>query len=562
MKNINKIIFENYKCFKNKICIDEIKPINIIIGRNNIGKSSLLDIIEFINDPEKHWKNLEIRIFLEKKLEDSEIKRVFHKGSYGGGVIGDQYEFGKQFVGNNFTYMLGVTKNSTSYSRTKTYVSELQTPEVFDNKLNGFWSLLASVQPNETKIIKRIFAERNVVPEKENNSMSVDGNGSGITTIISNYLNKAIYDEDKIKKDLLKKLNEIMGMDANFTEITTQQVEETNNDIKWEIFLHEETKGRIALSRSGSGLKTILMILVYTILFPDVEKKKLEEYIFLFEELENNLHPALERRLLKYLGEIAEKGATIFLTTHSSTTLDCFQNSENVQIYHLSKSEEGMKLSKMSNLLGKRNCLDDLGIKASEILQSNGIIWVEGPSDRIYINKWIELWSSGKFREGLDYQCVFYGGRLLANVTFNGDNDEEIFKLFNVNRNSVMLIDSDKTSADKLINSTKQRIKDEYEANNQFCWITPGKEIENYVPKEIIDKYCESDENSAFEQYDKITDYLDARKAGEGEKFKDNKIKYAQLYVQDMTLDNMMGILDLDEKMKKLIKEIEKWNEA
>ena len=478
-----------------------------------------------------------------------------------GGVIGDQYEFGKQFVGKNFTYMLGVTKNSTSYSRTKTYVSELQTTEVFDNKLNGFWSLLASVQPNETKIIKRIFAERNVVPEKENNSMSVDGNGSGITTIISNYLNKAIYDEDKIKKDLLKKLNEIMGKDANFTEITTQQVEETNNDIKWEIFLYEESKGRIALSRSGSGLKTILMILVYTILFPDVEKKKLEEYIFLFEELENNLHPALERRLLKYLGEIVEKGATIFLTTHSSTTLDCFQNSENVQIYHLSKSEEEMKLSKMSNLLGKRKCLDDLGIKASEILQSNGIIWVEGPSDRIYINKWIELWSGGKLREGLDYQCVFYGGRLLANVTFDEENDEEIFKLFNVNRNSVMLIDSDKTVADKLINSTKQRIKDEYEANNQFCWITQGKEIENYVPKEIIDKYCESDENSEFGQYDKITDYLDAKKAGEGEKFKDNKIKYAQLYVQDMTLDNMMGILDLDEKMKKLIKEIEKWNE-
>ena len=85
MKTINKIIFENYKCFKNKICIDEIKPINIIIGRNNIGKSSLLDIIEFINDLEKHWKNSETRIFLEKKLEDSEIKRVFHKGSYGGG---------------------------------------------------------------------------------------------------------------------------------------------------------------------------------------------------------------------------------------------------------------------------------------------------------------------------------------------------------------------------------------------------------------------------------------------------------------------------------------------
>ncbi len=560
MNNINKIIFENYKCFKNRICIDEIKPINIIIGRNNIGKSSLLDIIEFINDPEKHWKNSKTRIFLEKCLQDSEIKRIFSE-SHSGGIIGKNfYEFGKTFIGKPFAYEIKCKKYSESFSIDKTYINELQIEELYDSKFDSFWSLLANAQPNECKIIKRIFAERNVVPEKENGSMTVDGNGSGITTIISNYLNKAKYNENKVKKDLLKNLNKIMGKDATFIEITTQQVEETDGDIKWEIFLHEEEKGRVALSRSGSGLKTILMILVYTILFPDVEKKELKDYIFLFEELENNLHPALERRLLRYLEEISAKGATIFLTTHSSTTLDCFQNSSDVQIYHLAKIEDGMQLTKMSNLLGKRNCLDDLGIKASEILQSNGIIWVEGPSDRIYINKWIELWSGGKFREGLDYQCVFYGGRLLANITFDEENDDEIFKLFNVNRNSVMLIDSDKTYISKPINNTKKRIRLEYEANNQFCWITQGKEIENYVPKEIIDGHCISTKNPDFGQYDKITDYLNSKKSGEGEKFKDNKIKYAQLYIQDMTYDNMSGILDLDEKMKRLISEIEKWN--
>lgn len=31
--------------------------------------------------------------------------------------------------------------------------------------------------------------------------------------------------------------------------------------------------------------------------------------------------------------------------------------------------------------------LDDLGFKASDLLQSNCVIWVEGPSDRIYIKK-------------------------------------------------------------------------------------------------------------------------------------------------------------------------------
>jgi hypothetical protein len=35
--------------------------------------------------------------------------------------------------------------------------------------------------------------------------------------------------------------------------------------------------------------------------------------------------------------------------------------------------------------------LDDLGIDASDLLQARSVIWVEGPSDRIYIYRWLAL---------------------------------------------------------------------------------------------------------------------------------------------------------------------------
>lgn len=187
--------------------------------------------------------------------------------------------------------------------------------------------------------------------------------------------------------------------------------------------------------------------------------KELANYIFLFEELENNLHPSLERRVLKYIDEISQKGAIIFLTTHSNTVLDSFQNSDNVQMYHVRKENKLIQIKTLNNIIGKKGCLDDLGIKASDILQSNGIIWVEGPSDRIYINKWIELWSNGRYKEGMNYQCVFYGGRLLSNTTFEEDNIENLVNLMNVNKNSIILIDSDKTSKSKPINNTKKGYK-------------------------------------------------------------------------------------------------------
>lgn len=564
MLDLNKIIFEGYKCFKNETIIQNIKPINIVIGKNNIGKSSLLDIIEIINNPQQLWNNRNIKIYIEKNLKDSEIEREFGKTTFGGGIPTHyHYDFGKNYIGENFRFEL-YPKNylSSVILDTKAVSNITEVNKKFDGRYKSYWDELATKIEYKNKITKRIYAERNIKPEKETSTMEISGYGDGVTSVINNYLNKAKYNENKIRKQLLEKLNEIMGMDAHFTEITTQQIEFGKDDIRWEIFLREEDKGRIALSKSGSGLKTILMVLVYTILIPDIERKNLSEYIFLFEELENNLHPSLERRLLKYIEEISRKDATIFLTTHSNTVLDSFQNNDNVQMYHVKKENDTLQVMPLDNILGKKGCLDDLGIKASDILQSNGIIWVEGPSDRIYINKWIDLWSNGKYKEGMNYQCVFYGGRLLSNTTFEEENIDNLINLMNVNKNSIILIDSDKTYPSKPINDTKRRIQQEYENNNQLCWITKGKEIENYVPKQILDMLYEQKVDEEFQQYTTIDTFLNKYKENEGEKFKRSKIKYAQQYVEKMTIDNMRDVLDIDSNMKKVIKEIEKWNKT
>ena len=549
MLNIKNIIFKNYKCFKNETRLDDIKPINVIIGKNNIGKSSVLDIIELMNSGRILLMNYNTEISIEKEIEQNELDSTF--GSYA-------YKY-EELNSKIFKVKLRYKHNLDENNNIE-YQSNIEYDSFFKPNLQHYWNRLAQNINCSSKVTKRIFAERNVKSEKENSSLEITGYGDGLTTIINNFLNKSKLVEEKVREVLRNKLNEIMGDDANFTEIVTQQVEYAKDDIRWEIFLREENKGRIALSQSGSGLKTILMVLVFTILVPEIEKKKLSEYIFLFEELENNLHPSLERRLLKYIEEIANSGATIFLTTHSSKALDCLQNNDNVQIYNVLKENDSIKIVTLDSLTGKRGCLDDLGIKASDILQSNGIIWVEGPSDRIYINKWIELWSNGRVREGMDYQCVFYGGRLLANTTFDDENSEDIINLINVNRNSAILIDSDKRNEEDNINSTKTRILQEFEENNQFAWITDGKEIENYIPKDIINEVCGISNQGELNKYEPIDIMLERNEAGKGNRFKLNKNIYARKFVEKMTNENMVSILDLNEKMQELIKVIESWN--
>ena len=548
MLNINNIVFKKYKCFKEETRLNDIKSINVIIGKNNIGKSSVLDIIECCNNPELFLKNSRTEIILEKNITDDDLNKAQ-------GRLKDRYT---ELIGKKFLVNIS-TKTLYSGNISMNYEWAQENDGYFRSDLQSWKKMIDNINI-KSKIIKRIFAERNINPESESSSMKITGYGDGITTIISNFLNKSKYAEDKVRDELRNKLNEIMGNDANFTEIVAQQVEYAKDDIRWEIFLREEKKGRIALSQSGSGLKTILMVLVFTILIPEIERKEISDYIFLFEELENNLHPSLERRLLKYIEEIANKGATIFLTTHSSKSLDCLQNNDKAQIYNVLKENDIVKIVALDSITGKRGCLDDLGIKASDILQSNGIIWLEGPSDRIYINKWIELWGDNKFREGMDYQCVFYGGRLLSNTTFDDENPEDIIKLININRNSLILIDSDKLNEDHELNETKKRILNEFTTNNQFAWVTDGKEIENYIPKDIINEVCEISEHGEIDKYEPIGNLLERNDAGKGEKFKANKISYARKFAEKMSLEKMQYILDLDEKMKNLISVIEEWN--
>lgn len=449
--DIKNIVFENYKCFKHAE-ISNLQPINIIIGKNNIGKSSILDILEMIYSKRPTYQTT---IIADKELSEMDIRRTFKEDTYGGGIPGNNhYEFGKKFIGKNFKIKI---KNDSRNASNESYDFF---DDIYSEQHKTYWRRLGTEIYYERKIPKRILAERNIFPEIENEKMDVDSNGNGITTIISNYLNKNEYDEDLVRHTLLNKLNEIMGDDANFTEIVTQQIK-NNGTTKWEIFLREEDKGRIALSESGSGLKTILMVLVYTILIPDVEKKKISDYIFMFEELENNLHPSLQRRLLKYIEDLSTNGATFFLTTHSNIMLDTFQNNELVNILHVQKIDGKSIIVNSSDNIQKNNILDDLGLRASDLLQSNGIIWVEGPSDRIYLNKWIQLWSNNTLKEGKDYQCVFYGGRLLSNITLDKKLEDDLVNLINVNRNSIVIIDSDKKSSHSPINSTKRRIKEE-----------------------------------------------------------------------------------------------------
>lgn len=309
-----------------------------------------------------------------------------------------------------------------------------------------------------------------------------------------------------------------------------------------------------------------MLLLVHVI--PHIEKYSNGKYVFAFEELENNIHPSLQRRLLIYLRKVSiDTGCLFFLTTHSNVIIDLFNRDRHAQIIHIINNGEEAKTKTVKTYIEHKGVLDDLDVKASDLLQSNGIVWVEGPSDRIYFNRWIEIWTDGELCEGAHYQCVLYGGKLLSHFTanspdvknYNGENDW--IEIFKVNRNAILLIDSDKKNESQEINSTKKRLLEEIKNdNNGYGWLTLGREIENYIPLEAIKDFYKVQQISNIDQFEYFFDFIDRIENGRGKYYSERKPLLAGEICPFLTKENIRNTLDLEEKLNKVCQIIRNWN--
>jgi putative ATP-dependent endonuclease of OLD family len=554
---------KNYKCFKEETGFDYIRRVNLIIGRNNAGKSSLLDLIEIVVTKKYEverstWRdNQRPQIIFEAVISEKVTSQVFRSNTSGGVISGNHGTYGENYVGR----ILKWTKsgNGNNNAALLDCNDEGINPPL-DNTGDYAQSLPNRMPiPLEGKTFRRLFAERDILPElAESQNITIGNNGSGLTNAIQSFINSSNLPSDLVETSILDALNSIFAHDAVFTDIVCQLHEDNN----WEIYLEEEFKGRIALSQSGSGLKTVMSVLACLILVPHLEGKPLSQYVFGFEELENNIHPALLRRLNDYIYNAAiEHDFLYVLTTHSNVLIDQFSKQSDAQIIHVTHVDSVATCATANTYIENNGILDDLDVRASDLLQANGIIWVEGPSDRIYLNKWISLWSDGELKEGTHYQIIFYGGRLLSHLNAEAPEDVEAgISILNTNRNAIMLIDSDKRTQQAPINQTKQRIRDEFAAMKAHCWVTKGKEIENYIPATVVDAFWSVADSFQVDRYESFFEYLDNIVIGEGVKYNAKKPLLAEKLTPHMTIENLTEVLDLNENMGLVCDAIRSWN--
>jgi len=548
--NITKIVVKNFRSF-DKEGIELVSPdkINLLIGKNNCGKSNVLRFLNLLGSRELHnsFNNFDYGVergFSELPITVDDHRNYSEKTPFQFSVYLepsknlkdltlDKINLDKIYV----TYELWKTNNGYSLKSIDSFVSQISENEIriFEEanmRLRGGSSGGTIVQARE-RVARTLRVTSEVVfPRVE-------------------YLSE--FRKPTENKPLRVKLNEIVNPDyrhqenlkkkellcSYFKNVFDFEVDVKIPDLDKEIELTINGK-QTPLSSLGSGLQEIVLI-AFTIVTTDAE-------IICIDEPELHLHPGAQRELLYLASEIKDK--VFFFATHSNHFLD--YEVPNKKVYQLTKDGDHTKISLASTQENYIDVLDDLGIRASEIYQTNGIIWVEGPSDRVYIKKWIELLEPD-FKEGLQYTFQYYGGKILSHYSLDDYDFKEYLNVLNVNKNAFVVMDSDMSKAYSItdLRQTKQRIITECESNNIGYWVTKGKEIENYLTNSVLTAYLGVAVKRNIHR--SIRSYCSSYDAT-------SKVSFSREIVELISIKDVKENGDLEEKIREIIEAIRSWN--
>jgi predicted ATP-dependent endonuclease of OLD family len=237
------------------------------------------------------------------------------------------------------------------------------------------------------------------------------------------------------------------------------------------------TTDDIPLNKRGSGIRRMVLLSSF---LADIESQQdlgSNHIIYAIEEPETSLHPDLQMKLISALIELSNiVNYQIILTTHSPALIRLFQT-DNIRFV---EQENG--ITKVSTF--DESVMDKI-IKTMGLLPEIGkvVICVEGTNDENFllnINKEID-----ELKKIIDLQSKIDSG-LLAIIPMHGSNLKDWinrYALKNTNAIEFHLYDRDNDQKYKPnIEHVKKR------RDGSIGILTNKREIENYVPKEKIEK--------------------------------------------------------------------------
>lgn len=468
---------KNFRCIKD-LTINFNEGLNILIGENNTGKSSIIDALRLCFSIRKQWRNIYIHesdFHIDKTdptLPTGEIE--FHlyfeiQRPEEAGIFVDllSVDGSNQELQLHIKYTLDITKGITSIKPTVwggdnegqhisyeifelfyfIYLEPLRDAVKYlrplrGSKLGELFSKIETDKDKQDLIAKGV--RESISNEKDLQDLIEKGQKE-----INKHLSKSTIDE--LREDV-----EIGLLPFDFRKIVESlRIQMPIYDAK---FLSSEINQKyFELYQNGLGYNNLIYTAV--VLGDLLERKEIisESYnSLLIEEPEAHLHPQVQNTFFSYMNDLNEKGIQIFITSHSPTITSKANLDSLIILDKLDEKVTSFAIRDSDLSRDNKKYLQKfLDVTKAQLFFAKGVILVEGISEALLLPVFSTIL-------GRDYDLEKKGVEI---VNINGVAFEHFAKLYNsddpskrLNRNCVIITDGDHNAKDEISQRAKNAL--------------------------------------------------------------------------------------------------------
>ncbi|WP_300691966.1 MULTISPECIES: ATP-binding protein [Helicobacter] len=513
-----KIKIENFRSYDNVEV--ELSNLSVIVGQNDVGKSTLLDALNIFFENEKPLHN-DNNIFSQK---EEIIITAFFEADKQMEIFLDSAESEKTqttlideyLLDNNGLLQIkkvwagGKPKNTFIVAN---YPSNWEKPLII-LKINDLKKLIddeSEVNRSIKKEMRKYLFQTNTL-EFKLQEIDVSSKDTDIISVYeklkTNLPKYALFKADRTNTD---KDSEVTNIAKAIAQNAVGQVEEKFEEIKQEvknkiqefsdltleklkgfnkeiadtlsvsmqdkaletIFSYEfKSDSEIPLNKRGSGIKRLFLLSFF---LADSERQNITNMIYAIEEPETSQHPNFQKMIIETLQKISQQeNRQILITTHTP------------EIIKMVNKEEVIFIKKDAN--NKRNILQNQTLNTKEIINTlgilpyisyKGVMFIEGETDVKFFKKLNKHFES--LRSIFDIETITL-------VPLNGGGNikkwiVEAYLVENTNIKQIYFMDKDDES------NQREKYQNKCENNKTKIIITQKREIENYFPIDVLEDY-------------------------------------------------------------------------